>query len=170
MALCECGCGEEVTEDSRFIRGHNARVQKVWGNPKNKSYDRTCIIERFESKIEIDDKTGCWIWNGWRSEGYGGFYCCYEGKGKIYPAHRLSYMIYNRDIPDELQVLHKCNNKPCVNPEHLYIGTHQDNMNDLRDAGTLAGRNNPNFGVLCSNEKKKKISDSLIKYWKSKEN
>jgi hypothetical protein len=132
---------------------------------KDRCYSKTYIIERFESKIQIDHKTGCWTWNGWRSEeGYGGFSCCYEGKSKIYPAHRLSYMIYNGDVPDELFVLHKCNNKPCVNPEHLYIGTHKDNMNDLRDAGTLSGRNNPNFGVVCSAERKKKISDGVNKW------
>jgi len=46
--------------------------------------------------------------------------CCWEGESKPYPAHRLSYIIYKGDIPEGLQVLHKCNNKKCVNPDHLY--------------------------------------------------
>tara|TARA_Y100000310_G_C20681727_1_gene816384 strand:+ start:1407 stop:1976 length:570 start_codon:yes stop_codon:yes gene_type:complete len=134
---------------------------------KLSAYDKDKIVERFLLKINKDTDTGCWLWTGWRSqENYGGFYCMYEGKGKIYPAHRFSYMIHNNGIPDGLQILHKCNNKPCVNPEHLYAGTHLDNMKDLRDAGTLKGKNNPNYGVKCTEEKRRKLSKASIEAWK----
>ena len=50
-------------------------------------------------------------------------------------AHRVSYEIYNGHVPEGLHVLHRCNTKCCVNPAHLYAGTHQDNMDDLFNAG-----------------------------------
>ena len=135
---------------------------------KHSAYDTDCIIERFRSKIKIDSKTSCWIWQGRKSkDGYGGFYCCYNGKGKIYPAHRIGYILLVKNVKDSLNVLHKCNNKTCVNPDHLYIGTHQDNMRDLRNAGTLAGSNNPNFGVPCTKEKRNKLKESNTKAWKN---
>lgn len=164
MNVCECGCGSVVKEGQRFIRGHNTKGKRG-PRLKKKSYELSYIIEIFESKIEVNSVNGCWVWNGFLShEGYGGFSCCIEGSPKSYPAHRVSYMLYVGNIPEGLQVLHKCNNKRCVNPEHLYVGTHQDNMRDLREAGTLAGENNPNYGVPCSGERKIKISRG-VKRW-----
>ena len=118
------------------------------------------IIARFKKKYIIDVNTGCWNWSGKSNFGYGTFYM----KGKIYPAHRASYILFVKDVPSELMVCHGCNNSMCVNPEHLYAGTHQDNMKDLRKAGTLSGKNNPSYGVKCSPEKRDKISMG-VKNW-----
>lgn len=73
--------------------------------------------------------TGCWEWQGPRNtEGYGTI--------KHYRAHRVSWMLANAElIPEEMHVRHSCDNPPCVNPLHLSLGTHQDNMNDRRDRG-----------------------------------
>lgn len=83
-------------------------------------------LERLLAKAEKDEITGCWNWVAALSRlGYGHF----RLNGKIVEAHRASWMLHRGD-PHKLHVLHKCNNRRCINPDHLYLGTHQDNMRD----------------------------------------
>lgn len=86
-----------------------------------------------ERLIEKVDKTGsCWIWKASKySSGYGQFW---NGK-KIDGAHRVSYRLFKGDIPNGHVVMHRCDNKICVNPEHLAIGTALDNMRDMYQKG-----------------------------------
>ncbi len=83
------------------------------------------------------DKTshpgGCWLWTGAKSTaGYGQL----RFKGKTYIASRLSYQFNVGSIPAGMFVCHRCDNPPCVNPTHLFLGTHTDNMHDC----SLKGR------------------------------
>lgn len=95
------------------------------------------ILERFEAKINKETESGCWEWTAYLdSKGYGAFR--YEGKTRR--AHRVSWMIYKGDIPKGngyhgTCVLHKCDNRRCVNPEHLFLGSNQDNMLDMVSKG-----------------------------------
>lgn len=85
---------------------------------------------RFMSKVNFFEKDKCWEWVGGKNEhGYGIFYF----NKKFIKAHRFSLMINNGLSHDSYlggHVLHKCDNPPCVNPDHLYIGTQKQNMND----------------------------------------
>lgn len=97
------------------------------------------LLERFEEKI-FYSPDGCWYWTGAiNSSGYGHMTL---RPTTIY-AHRISYSLYKGVIKDELYVLHKCDNKLCVNPDHLFLGTHDDNMKYM----VTKGRSNNIFTI-----------------------
>lgn len=92
-----------------------------------RKYSRKPLKERFESKYEVALETGCWDWTASTINcGYGQF----KADGKMVRAHRVSYELYKGLIPEGLCVLHKCNNRKCVNPDHLFLGSKADNMSD----------------------------------------
>ncbi len=84
------------------------------------------IAERFWEQVERING-GCWLWTGKKIRGgYGDFVIA----GRHIIAHRWSWMEANGAVPEGLLVLHRCDNPPCVNPMHLFLGTQQDNMDD----------------------------------------
>jgi hypothetical protein len=92
----------------------------------------SAIRTKFLSKISKSDETGCWEWTaGKTGKGYGAF----SINGKNRPAHRVSYELFKEPIPDGLFICHRCDNPGCVNPGHLFLGTHQDNMDDRSAKG-----------------------------------
>ncbi len=79
----------------------------------------------------VSKSQDCWNWTGFLTRDKGGGYGLFRlVQGKETRAHRYSWTLHNGQIPDGLWVLHKCDNRKCVNPEHLYLGTHDDNMRD----------------------------------------
>lgn len=86
------------------------------------------ILKRFEEKFIPCPTSGCWHWTGCLSYGYGKF----SIEGKNMGAHRASYEIYIGPIPEGLHVCHSCDETTCVNPDHLWAGTHLDNMEDKK--------------------------------------
>ena len=91
----------------------------------------------------------CWIWTGYK---------CYWGygiisvKSKPKKAHRIAYEVWKGPIPDGLLIRHLCNNPACINPDHLEIGTHQDNMNDKVRANRQSRNCGPK-GTRCATNK-----------------
>lgn len=88
-------------------------------------------IERNFNKKYTIDENGCWLWNGARRGKYGLF----RFDNKIQSAHRVSYILHKGNIPDNMVIRHICDNPLCVNPDHLEIGTYQDNYDDRNKRG-----------------------------------
>jgi hypothetical protein len=83
--------------------------------------------ERFEKKFKKGNINDCWDWEATvHGQGYGHF----KFNGKVEKAHRFAYKLYKGEFPEYLLVLHNCDNTKCVNPDHLFLGTHQDNNDD----------------------------------------
>lgn len=91
---------------------------------------------RFWPKVEQTD--GCWLWNGATdSSGYGHLRVSPSSVAK---AHRVSYLLAHGELPDGTLVLHRCDNPPCVNPAHLFLGSNADNRRDCMAKGRVGGK------------------------------
>lgn len=129
-----------------FLKKKRIKIQKeyienyILKHPECKSI----VIRRFFSKVDIKDENECWNWIGSnRCNGYGGF----DFESKIMLSHRVSYILANNEIIENIEICHKCDNSSCVNPNHLYAGTHADNMKDMVNKGrnpNYKKENNPN--------------------------
>lgn len=93
------------------------------------------LHEFFWSNVKIQGGDGCWEWTGTKlSGGDVGYGLCYfDRKAKV--AHRVAYEMHYGPIPDGLNALHRCDNRPCVRPDHLFLGTQADNVHDMHRKG-----------------------------------
>jgi hypothetical protein len=104
--------------------------------------------KKFEKYVFPEPNTGCWLWAGAVTpRGYGRFGVNRKTKNAV----RVSYTIFNGQIPDKLFVLHKCDIPACVNPDHLFLGTNRDNVDDmLRKGRSRSGEKHPNAKLTRS--------------------
>jgi HNH endonuclease len=91
-------------------------------------------VARFWSKVTVLGPEDCWLWQGSRRGGYGRF----RFRRQVMNAHRFAWESKFGPLPEGLNVLHRCDCPPCCNPSHLFLGTHQDNMNDRGSKGRSA--------------------------------
>lgn len=113
------------------------------GECSRKDRTRRPLAERFWEKV---DQSGgpdaCWLWTG-STTGGGYGYISPGGRAEGVPAHRVSWELHNDLIPDGLWVLHRCDNRPCVNPAHLFLGTVGDNNRDMFAKGRAWQQQHP---------------------------
>ncbi len=143
--ICEIeGCDKH--HDARgWCSMHYQRWQK-YGNPMGGNSRFKTPEESFEARTMWEPNSGCLIWTGHtNNRGYGTI----MANGKLQRTHRYAWEQSNGIIPEGMHVLHRCDNPPCCNPYHLFLGTHQDNMDDM----IKKGRKNPPKGERVNTAK-----------------
>jgi hypothetical protein len=90
----------------------------------------------FWDRVDVRGEDDCWLWlRGRQSQGYGAIGRKRAGKRIVFYAHRLAYEFVHEPIPAGHDVCHRCDNPPCCNPAHLFVGTRSENMRDAVTKG-----------------------------------
>ena len=113
------------------------------------------LQQRFDEKYMPAPNTGCWLWLGYLTCGYGRFKVHEPGGMVARPAHRISYQLHVGPIPAGMDILHACNEPSCVNPAHLRPGTDIENTADKMKAGRQAR-------IIGTAHSRSKLTDSLV--------
>lgn len=122
--LCKCDCGNEkvILEDClKSKRTKSCGCIKTLNKKDYFESSKKRILEKIEK-----NENGCWIFNSTNHLGYGRFW--FNKREQV--AHRVTWQIFKGEIPLGLLVLHKCDNPSCCNPEHMFLGTQKDNIQD----------------------------------------
>jgi len=129
MKCCIDGCMNEKVVAHGLCRTHYGRMYRT-GTTSEQPRKIASIEDRFWKKVNKAGEDDCWEWMATKTRGgYGSIGIGSRERGKEM-AHRASYRIHYGEIPDGLWVLHSCDNRSCVNPKHLRLGTALDNTND----------------------------------------
>lgn len=152
---CHCGCGQytRIAKTTRRQDGWRCGVPVRYKHGHN----RTKHDARDFWK-DVHKGPACWEWCKYKiPSGYGQV----GWQGKVQLAHRVAWVLTYGPIPDGFGVLHRCDNPPCCNPEHLFLGTHQENMEDM----VSKGRHLAKYKLMRVGEKhpNAKLTDATVK-------
>lgn len=127
FGYCKCGCGQKthIAPYTHYKRGMVGGQPIAYIHGHNRRRDAR---ERFWEKVDRRGPNECWNWTaGHGNYGYGTF----TYKGHAHNASRVAYIFTFGEISGEVDVLHTCDNPPCCNPAHLFLGTALDNVHDM---------------------------------------
>lgn len=161
--LCQCDCGSQKIIQMRSLRkGYTTSCGCI------DSVDRQNYDEDMRGKLlNSIEKTssGCWEWKKSRHrQGYGNF----PYKRKVLLAHRVAWKLFKGDLDDKILVCHRCDNPPCCNPDHLFLGTDRDNTRDAFAKGRVPRRKGEDhYCAKLTNEiilEIRRLADEGMKY------
>jgi len=132
MATCSVPNCESDAKVKGFCLPHYKSFHRIGKPVADRETIHGTLERKFALKSTERNAAGCWIWKGRKDpDGYGSLR---DGE-KMKRAHRVSWELHHGPIPEGGKVLHKCNNPACVNPDHLKIGDHTENMADRKVNG-----------------------------------
>ena len=136
QTMIDCTCEQCGKHFQVTLGTFNRGTTRFCSNPCRHQSMRDQAEARFWSQVDKSPHPkGCWIWTGAKARfgGYGRFFA-----SGWHGAHRFAWELKHGPIPDKLLACHTCDNPPCCNPDHIFLGTHLDNFADMRAKGRSA--------------------------------
>lgn len=150
MALCACGCGQVIPPRIGGSRSSRWRARCRPGRllPGHRIRTPEAETRRFWSHVNKTET--CWLWDKPKPGPTGG-YGKMRWRGRSRPSHVISWEIANGPVPVGLFVCHRCDVRACVRPDHLFLGTQQDNIRDCSQKGRISrGEHRPHHKITES--------------------